>query len=276
MRSHRFPVLVHAWLAVLLTAWVAACGAAGPGTPAEPFTLTVATYNIRHGRGTDDVLDLERTAAVLRRLDADIIALQEVDEAVERSGGVDQAEWLGARLGTAHAFGAFFDYQGGRYGMGLLTRLPMRRVEEVRLPDGNEPRVALAVEMERPGGGSLTAVVVHFDWVAADSFRYAQAEVVAEYLDELDGPWLVLGDFNDQPGSRTLDLFGARARNATKPAGASNTFPSTDPEREIDFIFVGPPAEWTARNVQVVEERVASDHRPVVTTLTWRPGGMAP
>ena len=82
--------------------------------------LRIVSYNIRHGRGMDDQVNLTRTTEVLRRLEADLIGLQEVDDRVRRSGGVPQADSLGASLGMHAAFGAFMPYQGGHYGLGIL------------------------------------------------------------------------------------------------------------------------------------------------------------
>lgn len=262
-------------LAVLLLAGCASAQPAASPQVGAPLVWRVVSYNIRHGEGADERLDLERTAAVLRRLDPDIVALQEVDERVERTGGVDQAARLGSLLGMRHAFGSFMDYQGGRYGLAILSRCEIRRVEPLRLTDGNEPRVALVVEVEDANGGPVTVIGVHFDWVGDDGFRFTQAGEVARFLDGLDGRWILLGDFNDQPGSRTLDLFHARAEEAAKPRDRRYTFPSDDPEREIDFIFTAPADAWRARSVEVVPETVASDHRPVVAVLEASDTGVA-
>jgi endonuclease/exonuclease/phosphatase family metal-dependent hydrolase len=256
-------------IAFFLTGCATAPPAGGAAEP-TPATLRVASYNIRHGRGMDDRVDLARIADVLRRLGADVIALQEVDEGVERSGGEDQAARLGRMLGMSHAFGSFMDYQGGRYGMAILSRFPLRSVDPVRLTDGNEPRVALAVEIAGPGSTTITVVNVHFDWVADDGFRFTQAGEVGRYLDAISNPWILIGDFNDQPGSRTLDLFHARAIEAAKPADRRFTFPATAPAREIDYVFVSPADAWTIRKVEVVNETIASDHRPVLVDLEVR------
>jgi len=253
---------------------LAGCAAASPPRlpPVAPASLQVVSYNIRAGRGLDGRFDVERTAAVLARLAPDIVALQEVDERVERSGRVDQAARLGELLGMDHAFGSFMDFQGGRYGLAILTRVRIRAARPLRLIEGNEPRVALAVELDLADGTRLTVVNVHFDWVAADSFRIAQARQVAAFLDGLDGPWLLLGDFNDQPGSRTLALFQERAAEARKPATERFTFPANQPDREIDFIFAAPSGAWAVGAATVVEETAASDHRPVSATVRWQPG----
>lgn len=252
----------------------AACSTGRSPVP-ETVTSTVATlrvvsYNIRHGRGSDDKLDLGRTASVLRSLSPDIVGLQEVDEGVERSGDVDEAAFLGEALGMHHAFGAFMEYQGGRYGMGILSRYPIQRVTPYELPEGNEPRVALMVEVDVPVVGRVAVVNVHFDWVSSDSFRLAQASAVTGLLDTLSLPYILLGDFNDIPESRTLALFKERADEAMKPDAGRLTFSATDPRREIDFIFSAPKGRWEARGVRVVDERVASDHRPVFAELVWR------
>lgn len=252
---------------VLLTGCAGHMGPnAGPAASAV-VTWRVASYNIHHGRGMDDRVDLERIAAVLRRLDADIIALQEVDERVARSGQVDQASRLGELLGMHHAFGSFMDYQGGRYGLAILSRCALQRIEPVRLTEGNEPRVALLVEVMQPDGSILTVVNVHFDWVSDDGFRFTQAREVAQLLDGLAGPFILAGDFNDVPGSRTLSLFHERAEEAVKPPDRRFTFSSTEPQKEIDFVFVSPAAAWSVASVDVVNESVASDHLPVMAVL---------
>jgi hypothetical protein len=115
MRTQRWLAAVPILLLALMLA---------PALPAlQPAdALRVVSYNIRHGRGNDDVVDLERTARVLRALSPDIVGLQEVDERATRSGGVPQAVRLGELLGMHHAFGRFMDYQGGAYGLAILSR----------------------------------------------------------------------------------------------------------------------------------------------------------
>ncbi len=238
---------------------------AADGTP-----IRIVSYNIRHGRGMDDSVNLARTAAVLRTLSPDIVGLQEVDRGVRRSGSADEPAVLGGMLGMQHAFGAFMPYQGGEYGLAILSRFPITWSAAVRLPDGNEPRVALVAELRLPDGRSIAVVDVHFDWVSNDSFRIKQATALTSVLDTLSIPYVLLGDFNDEPGSRTLALFQARAAEVRKPATDHFTFSSTEPAKEIDFVFVAPAAKWLPKGARPVTERIASDHRPVVAEVELR------
>ena len=259
------------WIAAGIVILAAAFVAAAPvSQPQGATALRVVSYNIKHGRGMDDAVNLERTAAVVRPLQPDVVGLQEVDDKATRSGGVDQAEAMGKLLGMHHAFGKFMDYQGGAYGMAILSRHPIVRSESVMLPRGNEPRVALVVHVRLPDGRTIAVVNVHFDWVNDDGFRFAQAETLAKFLDGLTVPFVLIGDFNDVPDSRTLALFRARATEARKPAGQSFTFSSTAPEREIDYVFYAPATVFAAGEVRVIDERVASDHRPVFAVLTQK------
>lgn len=227
-------------------------------------SLRVVSYNIKRGLGNDGVTDLKRTAEVLRKLKPDFVGLQEVDEQTERSGGVDQAVELGKLLDMHHAFAPFMDYNGGRYGLAVLSRYPIANATIVKLPQGNEPRVALATEVSLPGDVSVTFVNLHFDWVKDDTFRFAQATTLRKYLDGLQTPYILLGDFNDVPKSRTLNLLRQGTVEAEKPSNDNLTFSSTDPKVEIDFLFAAPPTRWKVGKVTVVDEPVASDHRPVV------------
>jgi endonuclease/exonuclease/phosphatase family metal-dependent hydrolase len=232
--------------------------------------ITIATYNIRHTRGNDEVVDIDRTARAIRALNADIVALQEVDRGVTRSGSVDQPRLLGEQLQMQHAFGSFFPYQGGEYGMAILSRFPIRGEHALRLPDGNEPRVALMVEIQLPSGARVLVVNVHFDWVSNDTLRYRQVAALGAVLDTVSLPTILLGDFNDVPGSRTITRWAGTFEALSKPHNDHFTFSSARPSREIDHIMLKPGAAWEGRSARVVTDSATSDHRAVVGTVILR------
>ncbi len=231
----------------------------------------VLTYNIKRGLGNDGITNLDRTAAAIAKLKPDFVGLQEVDDLTNRSGKVAQAIELGEQLGMQPAFAPFMKHDGGRYGMAILSKHPIEKIEAVALPTGHEPRVALAVCVRLPSGSSVMLVNVHFDWVDDDGYRFAQAQKLKEYLNALEIPYLLMGDFNDQPGSRTLQLLRQGTVEAVKPQDDRLTFSSDDPQIEIDFVFAAPPTAWTVESTQVIDEPVVSDHRPVIAVLRHHP-----
>ena len=117
----------------------------------------------------------------------------------------------------------------------------------------------------------MLIINVHFDWVRDDRLRYGQASALAEFLRTVKMPYLLLGDFNDQPGSRTLNLFHELAAEVTKPNDKRFTFPANQPRVEIDFIFAAPQHRWSAQQTRVIDEPTTSDHRPVFSEMTLRP-----
>ncbi len=210
-----------------------ASGGADPGG-APPVTLRIVSYNIHHGAGNDEVLDLERIARLIRSLDPDLVALQEVDNRAERTGGIDQAAELGRLTGMNSVFGKFMDFQGGEYGMAVLSALPVVASENHRLPAGSEARSALVVRVRLPGDqGELTFAGIHFYRTAEE--RMAQARRVLEVLAPEEGPVILAGDFNSTPDSAVMKLIG---ETFTIPDKGSDrfTFPSHGADREIDFM----------------------------------------
>lgn len=251
---------------VVATLLLAVCLGLPQGLEAQR-TLRVAAYNIKHGEGMDGEVELSRAAEVLRALDADVITLQEMDRGVARTDGVDQAAVLGEMLGMEAFFGDFMPYQGGHYGMAVLSRLPVLEWMNHRLPDGDEPRTALEVVVDVPGVGPVSVVGIHFYRTEAE--RLAQAQALDTALAEVDHPALLVGDFNSQRGDGVMDYLGTGWRVLAKD-GQAFTFPSDTPEREIDFVLMRPADAFDVVEHRVVDERVASDHRPLLVVLGIR------
>jgi endonuclease/exonuclease/phosphatase family metal-dependent hydrolase len=263
-------VAVGAVVALLLATPVPA-GAAAPARTvqeAPPVTLRLLTYNIKHGLGNDGEIDLERTAAVINALQPDLVALQEVDNGVERTGGVDQARRLGELTGMHAAFGDFMEYQGGHYGMAILSRYPIVESENHRLPDGAEPRSALAARVRIDDTGrEIVFVGIHL--YRTEEERLCQAKRVVDATAGESAPVILAGDFNSTPDSEVMSLI--RGSWTLPDKGADRlTFSSDDPRREIDFIAYRPGEIFEVLEHRVIDEPIASDHRPVLLTLRMR------
>ena len=226
--------------------------------------LRVLSYNIKHGRGNDGRIELERAARVIEALEPDVVTLQEVDENCGRSGGVDQAAWLGERLGMHARFGPFMDYDGGRYGMALLSRHPIQSWENLVLPPGAEPRSALAARVRLASGRELVVVGIHL--YASEQERLAQAQRVIERFVDEEVPVILAGDFNSAPGSPVMRAFEAHWVNPDKGEDRF-TFHAAEPRSEIDYVLVRGGEGVRVRRVDVIDEPLVSDHRPLVLDL---------
>ena len=230
-------------------------------------SMRVLAYNVKHGRGNDGNVDLERTARVIRRLNPDVVALQEIDQKATRSGNADEAQKLAELTGLKyHAFGRFMDFQGGAYGMAIISRYPLSDVTNLRLPDGAEPRTSLIATVGTPQPFRLASV--HF--YANEQERIAQSTALLEFLDKRQGlPCVIAGDFNSKPESPVLKRFA----EWHIPAKGDDhlTFSSDKPRIEIDFILYRPDTAFVVREIDVIDEPVASDHRPLTVDLSVVP-----
>lgn len=237
----------------------------------------VMTYNIHHGEGVDGRLDLERIAQVIRRAEPDLVALQEVDQHTRRTGQVDQPAELARLTGMNVVFGPNIPFQGGKYGNAVLSRWPILRHKNHLLPSLNdgEQRGVLDVEVQLPSGVSLRLLATHFDHRPADDERLASARQINELVaKEPKQPAILAGDLNAVPESavlKELTMHWERANEVTAP-----TFPAERPSRQIDYVLVRPAGRWRVVEVRVVEEPMASDHRPLVATLELVPERATP
>jgi endonuclease/exonuclease/phosphatase family metal-dependent hydrolase len=267
------------WISLLILAalaLVAGCTAPQPG----PQRITVMTYNIHHGEGMDKKLDLERIARVIRAAEPDLVALQELDSGAQRTNGIDEAEDL-ARLTKMHGvFGPAMDFQGGKYGDAVLSRFPIVSSQTLALPwrpggqsGRREPRVAVEV-VTKIGGEDVVFISTHLDHTREPSDRLEQANQINSAYRGDDRPTILAGDFNCEPGSppmRELSRVWTLASNADD----SPTSPADKPTTKIDHVLVKPSQRFRVVSAKVIDEPVASDHRPVVVKLEVVPKSLS-
>jgi len=251
--------------------------------------MRLATFNILHGRSlVDGAVDVDRFAAAVRDLDADVLALQEVDRDQPRSHGADltrvAAEAMGATehrfAATLHGLPGLWTAASGEaqpraagYGIALLSRYPVRDWRIVSLPRlrrrvplrwhgaklpslvRDEPRAALVGLVDAPGG-TLTVVGTHLSVIPGWGPR--QLRQLVEETRTLPRPLVLMGDLNIA-GTRPARLSGMR------PLATAPTFPVGTPVRRIDHILAdGPLRVVTA--ARAVDTGV-SDHRALVVDV---------
>lgn len=234
--------------------------------------MRVATYNIRHGRGMDGQIDLPRIMAVLREINADVVALQEVDVGVRRSDGANQPVLIGARLGYHAAFGPNLKYQGGQYGNAVLSRHPIRRFKNHSLPSGSswsEPRGCLEAELTIAGRrGPLRFYSVHLG--LKSSYRANQISSLRAVLAGCSGAFVLGGDLNATSGEPALRMLLKTYRDAfaTAGSGRGGTFTRLGLPIRIDYLVVSSSIKVRrARVLRTPLTAVASDHLPVLVEI---------
>jgi endonuclease/exonuclease/phosphatase family metal-dependent hydrolase len=236
-------------------------------------TIRILTYNIAHGRGGDERVNLDRTARAINAALPDIVALQEVDSATQRTEGADQPALL-ARLTRMEAyFGQAMPYDGGAYGVAVLSDLPVASFRTHALPaaEGHEARAVAEARIVLPNtGDTLLFLSTHLDHTSGNDVRRRQSERIAALFPPDDSTVAVLaGDLNDVPASRTLDALMHDWRDGT---GLDHppTYPAASPDRKIDYVLYRPASRIRVLASDVLLERSASDHRPVLVVLEVR------
>jgi endonuclease/exonuclease/phosphatase family metal-dependent hydrolase len=233
-------------------------------------TIKVLTFNILHGATMNGDGNLDVIAQVILDLDPDLVALQEVDVRTGRVSGRDLATELGQRTRLHPLFARAMAFDGGEYGVGILSRYSFRSTRALALPftGENEPRVALEAVVDLPSGQAISFVATHLDNASAED-RAAQARVLNHEFGQSDVPRLLAGDFNATPESEAITIL----KEAWMPSDgldAPPTFPSNKPEIKIDYVFFAPQDRWVVKETRVIENTVASDHFALLATLELR------
>ncbi|CAN5742361.1 MAG: endonuclease/exonuclease/phosphatase family protein [Actinomycetota bacterium] len=232
------------------------------------------------------VTDLAPALAAIAELEADVVAVQEVDRSLARSDEIDQVQAIAKHLGWQGVFGpallgspdaswraADRDETGGpAYGVGIISRYPIRGWSQRRLPGGGdgqrtkqaspqrpgwdyEPRTALAADLDVEGS-RLRVTTTHLSYLPWRAI--AQLQVAAGLARAEGGPAVLLGDLN-------LPRWPVRASLPTwQHAAHGATYPSWGPRATLDQLLVH-------GGVRVLEAaagpRGPSDHLPLVATI---------
>lgn len=223
-------------------------------------SLRVCSYNIRHGEGMDGKIDIKRIADLLRKSGAELIALQEVDKNCARSRNRDIAQELANLLGMHYHFEKFMNYDGGEYGMAILSKFPI--LESIRhdLPKGSEPRCAIEVHLMTPYTSQIISFVnIHNEW-NRNKIRLAQTQILNDKL-KSNRATILAGDFNGDQADPALIHLKANHWSILQKS-PNKTWPSDQPETEIDFIMTRHLPSHTVDHY-VIEESIISDHRPI-------------
>lgn len=226
------------------------------GIAACSNTLRVMSYNVHHCCGMDDKIDYERVGKVINRVQPEVVALQELDSATRRCGGKVCLDEL-ARVTNMYAtYAPAIKYDGGTYGIGVLSKELPLGCEMVALPGREEARRLLLVEFEK-----YVFCCTHLSLNIED--RMASVEAIRAAAIRYDKPLLLAGDMNATPAAAeqvALNSYFVTLNNIGEP-----TFPSLSPKICIDYIYgMMGNCSYTVKESRVLRsDSIASDHLPV-------------
>ena len=268
MKANRQRIIMIA-STVLCACLAAGCGAkkSSQSSPAS-HDMKLMSYNVMHCAGIDNKVNIARTVEVINREKPRFVGVQEFDcKAAKRSFGVDQPAELGWLTGMHATFAQAIPFQGGGYGVAVLSREKPLSVYKTSLP-GIEPRVLLLCEFEDCWFGT-THLALH------ETNRLASVEIIRKAVAERAAtkPVYLTGDWNDTPPSRPLVAMRSfmtilsdttkRTFHDFKPSGPANAYC-------IDYIAVDSSSakRIIVRDSHVVPNETTSDHSPVVATIS--------
>lgn len=218
--------------------------------------LRIMTYNIRNGMGMDMKPDYKRTANVINQFHPDIVAVQEVDSVTSRSNKRFVLGELSDMTGMHYSYAPAINYDGGKYGIGLLSNEKPLHTQHISLPGREEARVLLIAEFEK-----FVFLVVHLSLTPED--QLASIGIIEKELIKIKKPIFIAGDFNAYPNSDIIKQLSKRFKVLTPP---EKTYPADIPEECLDYIALDKNTYKPKlfRNSFVINEPEASDHRPVL------------
>ena len=218
------------------------------------------TYNIRNAKGMDGVCNFQRIANVISNEAPDVVAIQELDSMTTRSGQKFVLNEIAERTQMHASYAPAISFQGGKYGIGILSRKKPLGIHSYPLPGREEARMLMVAEFE-----DYFFACTHLSLTEED--RLASLDIIKKSVGKSDKPYFLAGDLNDTPDSKFIKALQQDFQiltNLKKP-----TFPAPEPTETIDYI-----AAWKHRSnnfanlsAQVHEEPLASDHRPLTVQL---------
>lgn len=219
-------------------------------------TIRIMSYNVHNCIGMDNITDYQRIADVINNVHPDVVAIQELDSVTQRNNQVFALKELAIHTCMFYVYGPAIDFQGGKYGIGILSKEKPVRYFMQSLPGREEKRLLLVAEFDK-----YVVCCTHLSLTEED--RLLSVPVIVEALKGISKPVFLAGDMNSEQGSsvqQTLQEKFVPLNNYKQ-----NTFPSQNPNICIDFIYgFNNGNQYSVLNRKVLNnETLASDHLPL-------------
>ena len=222
--------------------------------------LKLMSYNIRNTKGMDGVYHSQRIANIITNEAPDVVAVQELDSMATRSGQKYILGEIAERTQMHASYAPAIDFQGGKYGIGILSRQEPLSIKTYPLPGREEARMLMVAEFE-----DYFFACTHLSLTEED--RLTSLDIIKQSASNSQKPYFLAGDLNDKPDSKFIQALQKDFQILTNTKHP--TYPSSEPEETIDYIAAWKPNmdNFVNLSAQVLEEPVASDHRPVTVKL---------
>ena len=238
-------------------------------------TFRITTYNIHKCKGLDFRTSPERIADVLREINADIVALQEVVSIENGAELENQVRFIAENLGFNYRLGENRKHAGGAYGNVVLSRFPVIEHKNFDITvSGREPRGCQHVDVKVNGNHLLHVYNIHLGTAFFERRKQIKRLLDHEILNRRhDAPRVLLGDFNEWTHGLTSKLLKAHFRSTDLREHLSNrrTYPGIFPFLHLDHIYYDNHLKienaFTHRSRLAL---VASDHLPLVADFSLK------
>ena len=223
-------------------------------------TLKLMSYNIKNANGMDNASNFQRIANVINNTSPDVVAIQEVDSMTNRSGQKYVLGEIAERTQMHGYFAPAIDYDGGKYGIGLLTKQVPLRLQSLPLPGREEARTLILAEF-----ADYIYCCTHMSLTEED--RMKSLELVKAFTSSSTKPLFLAGDMNAEPESGFIKKLQKDFQILSNPK--QHTFPAPDPKETIDYIATlkQNAKGFAVISAKVINEPMASDHRPILVEL---------
>lgn len=223
-------------------------------------TLKLMTYNIKNANGMDNVCDFQRVANVINNASPDVVAIQEVDSMTSRSGQKYVLGEIADRTQMHAYFAPAINFDGGKYGIGLLTKQVPIRLQTIPLPGREEERALILAEFE-----DYIYCCTHMSLTEED--RMESLKMVKSFTAPYKKPLFLAGDMNAEPESGFIKELQKDFQILSNPK--QHTYPAPEPKETIDYIATlkSNANGFALISARVLNEPMASDHRPILVEL---------
>jgi endonuclease/exonuclease/phosphatase family metal-dependent hydrolase len=236
----------------------------------KSITIKVMSYNIHHANppGKSDVIDLDAITKTIESSGADIVALQEVDINTKRSNNINQAQELARKLNMNVYFSKAIDFEGGEYGLAILSKFKIADSKNVSLSKAadstTENRILQSVTVNVAKDVSLIFANTHLE-VSNTGNRELQAKEIVEFAKQQQLPIILAGDWNATLKSTTVNVLDTAFQRTCDICPV--TCPEDGDNGAIDFIAFTKNSQFKTQKYTVFNDNRSSDHYPILAEI---------